>query len=182
MKNIFHNPVYIFPFFLTLAVTSLPTQTQAQTLAQTQTDITSQKKADNIAQNNIAQKIIVKNGVLVPFEQNHDFAKGYFVIENKSSHDLLLQDITSPLCDHISANHSDDVQLSYQTGGDNIFKHLAIPRNSVMVFPKEGYHLICYGLKPLKSGKTSSPFTFYFRENIKVTTDFSFSKTGDNTL
>ncbi|MDF7674696.1 copper chaperone PCu(A)C [Acetobacteraceae bacterium ESL0709] len=156
MKKTFHYPA------LTLTASLIITVFSPAALADA-------SKSDGSAQN-----IIVKDGVLVPFTNNPSMAQGFFIIENKSPKDMLLQGISAPSCNHISANHSDDVQLSDQTGGDDIFKHLAIPHESVMVFPKEGYHLICYGFKLLPTKQGNSPFTFHFREGPDVTTNFTF--------
>lgn len=127
----------------------------------------------------LTQKVIVKSGVLIPFEHMPNVAKGFFIIENKSEQDMLLSGVTSPVCEHVNANHSDNLRLSNQNGGDDIFRHLAIPRASVMVFPKEGYHLICYGLKPMQAGQTEAPFTFHFRGKLDVTTNFTLRTSLD---
>ncbi|UMM63200.1 copper chaperone PCu(A)C [Aristophania vespae] len=132
------------------------------------------KTSSTQEKSNKDKHLVVRDGVIMPSSNSPEILQGFFIIENKSPNDMLLQNITSPICDRISANHSDQVKTSNDSANFDIFKHLAVPHASVMVFPKEGYHLVCYKLKQQEPVKDTAPFTFHFLGGLNVTADFSY--------
>ncbi|QDH15857.1 copper chaperone PCu(A)C [Oecophyllibacter saccharovorans] len=130
------------------------------------------------AQAAAAPEIVIRDGVLQPPRYPHpagtpgDRLAGFFVLQNNGMTDQLLEGITSPFCQQVTVNHSN--QEAQETGDPSldIFHHLAIPHQATLVFPHEGYHLLCYGYrKDLRSG-AEVPFIFHFRGRPDVTASF----------
>lgn len=114
--------------------------------------------------------ITITNGIIVPIPKNPTHAAGFFSITNNDQSDHLLNGIHSPLCTNIVAHHT----KQDESGTTNdLFTHLALPHNATMIFPKDGYHLICLGVqRPLRS-EESIPVTFSFRDVPEVTVSFT---------
>ncbi|WP_170211094.1 copper chaperone PCu(A)C [Neokomagataea tanensis] len=124
--------------------------------------------AEPPAQNNA--HVVVSGGTLLPLATNSTRAAGFFSLQNSDSVDRLLKGIASPICTKIMAHHTKQEQT---VATNDLFNHLAIQHNAMMVFPRDGYHLVCLGLKrPLQTGE-KIPFTFSFLDSGDVTADFT---------
>ncbi|MCT6855812.1 MAG: copper chaperone PCu(A)C, partial [Bombella apis] len=101
------------------------------------------------------------------------FAFGTFTLTNHSTTDLLLRGISSPSCNSVTSNRNSQVAIQSPNDMDDMFQHMAIPRESTLVFPTSEYHLICHGLKvPYQPGNALS-FTFHFQNVGDVTASFT---------
>lgn len=114
--------------------------------------------------------IVISGGTLLPLPSNSSRAAGFFTLTNNDSTDHLLKGITSPFCASIMAHHTKQEQT---VATNDLFTHLALQHNSTMVFPRDGYHLVCLGLhQPLRAGD-KVPFTFLFLDSPDVTVNFT---------
>nr|WP_237442346.1 copper chaperone PCu(A)C [Saccharibacter sp. 17.LH.SD] len=99
-------------------------------------------------------------------------AAGYFTIRNNSATDVLLQGVTSPVCQAVSSNHNGQDLVQISGAGNDIFQHFAIPHQSTLVFPEDGYHLLCRGITKMPAPGDNVPFIFHFMDGGTVTATF----------
>ena len=125
-------------------------------------------KAEPVPQNNA--HIVVSNGTLLPLPSNSSRAAGFFSLTNNDATDHLLKGITSPLCASIMAHHTKQEQT---VATNDLFTHLALQHNATMVFPRDGYHLVCLGLHRSLQPGDKVPFTFLFLDSPDVTVNFT---------
>lgn len=102
-----------------------------------------------------------------------DRLAGFFSIQNSGPTDQLLQNITSSYCQKVTVNHSNQEALETGDPSEDIFHHLAIPHQATMVFPREGYHLLCYGFRKNVPAGSVIPFVFHFLHGAEITADFT---------
>lgn len=119
------------------------------------------------------QHIVVLNGTLTPLAHAEAPAAGYFTIRNNDSEDHLLKGISSPACAEITARPVDQEQSATTR---TLFRHLALPHNSEMVFPATGYHFECLGLRRTLTKGEKVPFTFDFLGGQSITLGFTVTE------
>lgn len=92
----------------------------------------------------------------------------YFTVTNNSREPHLINGVDSPSCKSIVARHSEQEATS-QTA--DLLTHFTLPANVTIVFPEQGYHLVCLDMaKDVPSG-TKVPFVFHFLggDTLRVT-------------
>lgn len=122
--------------------------------------------------------LLITKGVLHPFQQMPNEAAGFFTIQNKGPKDLLLTGVKSPVCGQVTSNHNgqETVKSENEDDNDNIFRFLAIPHDSIMVFPASGYHLVCHGAHNIPQDGEKVPFSFHFLSMDDITVSFTVQR------
>lgn len=83
----------------------------------------------------------------------------YFTISNHGSAVHLLSDVSTPGCASLVGQHVDQ-ENTPET--QDLFKHLALPAATTLVFAPGGYSLACFGQRPDIQVGRSIPVTFRF--------------------
>lgn len=120
----------------------------------------------------ISQEIDISHEEL-RLSTDKETAFGIFVIVNKSGEDRLLESISAPVCEDISANHVDQEPINNQTPSQkDIFHRLVIPQHATLVFPEGGYHFVCHHIKPEVKINDKVNFIFHFDNNQNMKEEF----------
>lgn len=117
-----------------------------------------------------AQRLVVMDGTFSPSAYFPDRGAGYFTIRNDDSVDHLLKGISSPLCQNVVAHHTAQEQT---VGANDLFTHLALPHDSIMIFPRSGYHMMCVGIRQMPARGSKVPFTFDILNGDSITVSFT---------
>ncbi|MBB2155889.1 copper chaperone PCu(A)C [Gluconacetobacter diazotrophicus] len=107
---------------------------------------------------------------------DHRIAAGYFTIENRGRNVHLLDGVSSPACHDMFAHHTEQ-ESTQETA--TLFSHLALPAQTILVFPPGGYHLVCVGYDDSVQPGRRVPVTFHFMGGTTRTIQFDVRPAPD---
>ncbi|WP_342628763.1 copper chaperone PCu(A)C [Nguyenibacter vanlangensis] len=122
--------------------------------------------------------IDIRDSWMQILQPDRRIATGYFTIENRGKDAHLLNGVTAPACHALYAHHTEQ-ESTGETAA--LFDHLALPAQTVLVFPPGGYHLICSGYDDSVQPGRRIPVTFHFLGGTTRTVPFDIRPNPDQT-
>jgi periplasmic copper chaperone A len=120
--------------------------------------------------------IDIRDAWMQVIRPDRKIAAGYFTIENRSHDVHLLDAVSSPACPDLFAHHAEQ-ESTQETAA--LFTHLALPAQTILIFPPGGYHLVCTGYDASLQAGHQIPVTFHFMGGTSRTVLFDVRPAPD---
>ncbi|MBB2202404.1 copper chaperone PCu(A)C [Gluconacetobacter tumulisoli] len=127
-------------------------------------------------QTHAAGDINIRDAWMQIIRPERRIAGAYFTIENRGTDTHMLTGVTATACQNLFAHHTEQ-ESTPETA--ELFTRLALPAQTILVFPPGGYHLICQGYDGTVQPGRSIPVTFHFLGGTTRTVAFEIRPTPD---